>query len=346
MHYHQLIIGQGLAGSLLAHELIKQQQRVLVVDQGLTNTSSRVAAGMFTPISGKRMVKSWMVDELYPAMQQTYVELEQLLGETFLTNQHIQLSFASIKEQNDFYSALTDKIYGYVEQHIIPNTGLQAPFGAVEIKQSGWLNTVKFLDSFRIHLQKNNSFWLHEFDEKQLTYKDEHWHYGEHSFDSVVFCQGYRNKYNSLFAHIPVIDNKGDVFRISTDALDEHKIYKRGCYAVHLQNKEYKVGSTYKWDNDNTTPTAEGFEELKTKTDALINGTYEVLEHYVGIRPTTKDRRPILGKHHQHKNLYLFNGLGTKGVLVAPYFSKRMADLLLHDTPIDPSLSTDRFLPK
>jgi glycine/D-amino acid oxidase-like deaminating enzyme len=325
---------------------MKQQQTVLVIDQGLTNTSSRVAAGMYTPISGKRMVKSWMVDELYPTMQQTYTELETLLGETFLTNQHIQLSFASIKEQNDFYSALTDKIEPYVEQNITPNPGLHAPYGAVEIKQSGWLNTVKFLDSFRTYLQKNNSFWLHEFEEQQLIYKDTNWHYGEHTFDAVVFCQGYRNKYNSLFAHIPVIDNKGDVFRINTDALDQHKIYKRGCYAVNLHNKEYKVGSTYKWDNDNTTPTQEGFEELKTKTDALINGSFEVLEHYVGIRPTTKDRRPILGKHHQYNNLFLFNGLGTKGVLVAPYFSKIMADFILHDIPLDPAISTNRFLPK
>lgn len=346
MHYQQLIIGQGLAGSLLAHELIKKQQRVLVIDQGLTNTSSRVAAGMFTPISGKRMVKSWMVDELYPVMQQTYQELETLLNERFLVNQNIQLSFASIKEQNDFYSALTDKISGYVEQNITPNPGIQTPFGAVEIKQSGWLNTIKFLDSFRSYLQQKNSFWQHEFDETKLKHEQGIWHYDEHTFDSVVFCVGYRNKYNALFKHIPVIDNKGDVFKIKTIALDGEKIYKRGCYAVNLNDDVFKVGSTYKWDNDNITPTPEGFDELKTKTDALMNGEYTVLEHFVGIRPTTKDRRPILGQHHEYNSLYIFNGLGTKGVLLAPYFSKLMANFILHQTEVEASINSNRFLLK
>ena len=344
MHYNQLIIGQGLAGSLLAHQLMQQQQTVLVIDEGLNNTSSRVAAGMFTPISGKRMVKSWMVDELYPIMQQTYTELETLLGVTFLTNQNIQLSFASIKEQNDFYSALTDKISGYVLEHIKPNPGIKAPFGAVEINQSGWLNTVKFLDSFRAYLEQKNSFWLHQFNHNELKQENNLWHYTQHTFDSVVLCMGYRNKQSYLFSHIPIIDNKGDVFKLKTDVLNGEKIFKRGCYAVNLNQNEFKVGSTYKWDNDDTTPTAQGFEELNTKTQALINGKYEVLEHYVGIRPTTKDRRPILGKHNHYKNAFIFNGLGTKGVMIAPYFSKLMANYILHDIDLDKTILADRFL--
>ena len=114
MHYQQIIVGQGLAGSLLAHQLIKLNQQVLVIDNGNVHSSSRIAAGMFTPISGKRMVKSWMVDTLYPEVIATYKELENLLDVQFLNDINIQMSFASIKEQNDFYSALNDKINKYV----------------------------------------------------------------------------------------------------------------------------------------------------------------------------------------------------------------------------------------
>lgn len=345
MHFNQLIIGQGLAGSLLAYQLMRQNQSVMVVDDGLKYTSSRVAAGMFTPISGKRMVKSWKVDELFPIMQETYLELEKLLDESFLNNQNIQLSFSSIKEQNDFYSALTDKINKYVvPEEITPHNGINAPFGAVEIKQSGWLNTVKFLDAIRKYLQEKNCFMQKEFFANDLVFENEKWQYQSHSFDSVIFCQGYRNKYNSYFAHIPVIDNKGDVFTVTTDVLDDKKIYKRGCYAVQLEQGIYKVGSTFKWDNDNTTPTKAGFDELNEKTEALINGAYQVIDHYVGIRPTTKDRRPILGKHTQHKNMYVFNGLGTKGVLLAPHFSKVMADYILHNTLPDAAIAADRLI--
>ncbi len=343
MHYHQIIVGQGLAGSLLAHQLIKMQQQVLVVDNENPHSSSRIAAGMYTPISGKRMVKSWMVDTLYPELISTYKDLENLLGTKFLNDINIQMSFASIKEQNDFYSALNDKINRYVQTEITPHQGLNAPFGAVEITHSGWLNTIVFLDAFKHYLQQQNAFLKDEFDYGALSYHDNKWHYKNHSANSMVFCQGYQNKNNPYFKHIPVIDNKGDVFKIKTTALNQHKIYKRGAYAVNLYDDIFKVGSTYQWDNDNTTPTPEGYAELNEKTTVLINGDYQVLEHFVGIRPTTKDRRPILGKHTQEPNMYIFNGLGTKGVLVAPYFSKIMADFILNDTAIDKEISTNRF---
>ncbi len=343
MHYHQIIVGQGLAGSLLAYQLMKLNQQVLVVDNGKVNSSSRIAAGMYTPISGKRMVKSWMVDTLYPELISTYKDLENLLGTSFLNDINIQMSFASIKEQNDFYSALNDKIKPYVITETTPHQGLNAPFGAVEITHSGWLNTLVFLDAFKKYLSNKNSFIQDEFDYDALSYRDNKWHYKNHSANSMVFCQGYQNKNNPYFKHIPVIDNKGDVFKIKTAALNNQKIYKRGAYAVNLFDDVFKVGATYKWDNDNTTPTPQGYEELKDKTDVLIHGNYEVLEHVVGIRPTTKDRRPILGKHEQEHNMYLFNGLGSKGVLIAPYFSKIMADFILNNTVIDKEISTNRF---
>ena len=339
-----IIVGQGLAGSLLALNLLKQGKSVLIIDDGNTQSSSQIAAGMFTPISGKRMVKSWMVDELYPVMQKTYTELETLLGTHFLINQHIQLSLASIKEQNDFFSALTDKINPYVVTDIIPHPGLQAPFGAVEIKQSGWLNTVKFLESCKNYFIKHQSYLQQNFDFDNLQQHQQTWVYQQnYQAGSVIFCQGYKNKNNPFFNHIPVIDNKGDVFKISTQVLDDTKIYKRGAYAVNLGNNEFKVGSTYKWDNDDTTPTQAGFDELKLKTDAIINGPYQVLNHWVGIRPTTRDRRPILGKHTTLPHLYIFNGLGTKGVLVAPHFSQLMADFILHQKPIPNEVNVTRF---
>jgi glycine/D-amino acid oxidase-like deaminating enzyme len=343
MHYQQIIVGQGLAGSLLAHQLIKLNQQVLVIDDGNVHSSSRIAAGMFTPISGKRMVKSWMVDSLYPEVIATYKELENLLGAQFLNDMNIQMSFASIKEQNDFYSSLNDKINKYVITETTPHQGIHAPFGAVEITHSGWLNTLLFTEAFKKYLTNLNSFLQEQFDFSALTYYNQKWHYKNHTANSVVFCQGYQNKNNPYFKHIPVIDNKGDVFKIKTTALNNQKIYKRGAYAVNLFDDVFKVGATYKWDNDDTTPTPQGYAELKDKTDVLIDGSYEVLEHVVGIRPTTKDRRPILGKHEQEQNMYLFNGLGSKGVLIAPYFSKIMADFILNNTVIDNEISTNRF---
>jgi glycine oxidase len=343
MKVDYIIVGQGLAGSLMAYRLWQHQKTFVVIDAGSTHTSSHIAAGMFTPISGKRMVKSWMSDTLYPEMQTTYLELEKLLHASFLHNCNIQLSFASVKEQNDFFAALSDKLIPYVEENIQINSGLQTPFGAVEIKQSGWLNTQLFLTKFKQWLIEQQAFLQETFDYAALTNTPTNWTYKHLEANGVIFCEGYKNHNNPWFKHIPVIENKGDVFVVSTQVLDDKKIYKRGAYAVHLPNGTYKIGSTYKWNNANPTPDETGFNELKLKTDALLNGEYKVLQHLAGIRPTTKDRRPILGKHQTLNGLYMFNGLGTKGVLLAPYFSKLMFDLAVHHTIPEQEINMSRF---
>lgn len=343
-HYDFLVCGQGLAGSLLAWQLLKAGKRVLVIDEGSTHTSSHIAAGMFTPISGKRMVKSWMTDELYPVMAATYRELEQELGVDFLHLKNIQLSFASIKEQNDFFSALNDKTGKYVLEHITVNPGLQAPFGAVEITESGWLNTSVFLTAFKEYLLKQQAYQQLNIRHKQFVWNGNGWVYDNIQANHVVFCEGYRNRQNPFFSFAEVIENKGDVFLLETQALDDHKIYKRGAYAVHLEQNKFKAGSTYKWNEADATPTQAGYEELKTKTDALINGPYSILTHFAGIRPTTRDRRPILGSHPAHFNLHIFNGLGTKGVSLAPYFSLVMCDYLLKSTALNKEIDVKRFV--
>lgn len=344
-HYDYLICGQGLAGSLLAWQLLKAGKKVLVLDAGLTNTSSHIAAGMFTPISGKRMVKSWMTDELYPVMTDTYRQLETELGASFLHLKNIQMSFSSIKEQNDFFSALNDKTSAYVQADIIASPGLQAPFGAVEITHSGWLNTSLFLDKFKAWLMSQGAYEQLSYVHEQFKRTGEQWYYGaELSAHAVVFCEGYRNRLNPFFSYAEVIENKGDVFLLETSVLDQEKIYKRGAYAVQLDNKRFKAGSTYKWNEHDATPTSSGYKELKDKTDALINGDYHVLEHMAGIRPTTKDRRPILGAHHTEQGLFIFNGLGTKGVSLAPYFSQVMANSLLNNIPLPPEIDVKRFI--
>lgn len=342
--YDYLVCGQGLAGTLLAWRLMKAGCTVLVIDKGAVNTSSRVAAGMFTPVSGKRMVKAWLFDELYPELLATYTELEQELGIRMIRHRNALMSFSSVKEQNDFYSAATDKLYPFVHEAVSVNPGLQAPFGAAEVTHSGWVNTILLLDSFRQHLADKGSYLQAELSYAQLEKDNGRWIYDRHSrFKGIVFCQGHENRSNPFFASIPVLENKGDVFMIETELLDGEKIYKRGAYAVELEKGLFKAGSTYKWEISDPAPGPEGFAELKARTDALFNGEYRIVKHLAGIRPTTSDRRPVLGRHPEHDNLYMFNGLGTKGVLLAPYFSRMMCRFMLANEPLMPAVNSQRF---
>ena len=77
-----LIVGQGLAGTALAWELIWRGRDVLVVDAGEAVTSSKIAAGLVTPITGQRLALGWRVDERLAAARPYYerVAIELRLG--------------------------------------------------------------------------------------------------------------------------------------------------------------------------------------------------------------------------------------------------------------------------
>lgn len=343
MEYDYIIVGQGLAGSLMAYQLITCKQRVLVVDKNDTFTSSKIAAGMFTPLSGKRLAISWMADELLPCLKNTYTELEVLLQHKFIHHQPVQISFSSVKEQNDFYGNRQSAILNHLDTNVNVHKGMHAPYGGFEVLNSGWLDTSGLLAALKAHLLAIGSYSNEVFDYSQLVKHSASWQYKNIHVKGVICCEGYKNKQNPFFGHIPIIENKGDVFLVQTDCLGDDKIYKRGAYAVHQGNHQYKVGSNYHWDNGNEQPDEKGHQELSKKTEQLINGEFKVVQHVAGIRPTTKDRRPVLGQHPTHEGLYLFNGLGTKGVMLAPYFSKVMADLILLKKEIPEEVNLTRF---
>ena len=343
MDYDYLIVGQGLAGTLLAYQLIQHHQRILVIDESVAHTSSKIAAGMFTPLSGKRMAKSWMAEELLPCLKDTYAKLEILLAQQFIHYQPIQIGFSSVKEQNDFYSSRPIGIAPYLEVDAQMHPGLNAPLGGFEVLESGWLNTASLLGAFKTYLINNNQYLDEAFDYTALTQQANGWQYKNYRSKGVIFCEGYKNSFNPFFGDIPIIPNRGDVFNIQTACLGNDKIYKRGAYAVYQNIGHYKVGSTYHWDNASEAPDEKGYQELKSKTDLLVNGAYAIMQHKVGIRPTTRDRRPVLGRHATLSGLYLFNGLGTKGVMLAPYFSNLMALFILLNKELPEEVNLKRF---
>ena len=78
-----LIVGQGIAGTLLAWSLRRRGAKVHIADVALPGHSSRAAAGIINPVTGKRFVKSWRFDEFFPVAKNIYQQLEQELGITF-----------------------------------------------------------------------------------------------------------------------------------------------------------------------------------------------------------------------------------------------------------------------
>lgn len=344
METNYLIIGQGLAGTLLAHELMKANESFVVMDAFKESTSSKVAAGMYNPISGKRMVKSWNADELLQDTFTAYKELETLLDCQLLFQQNIYQLFGSVKEQNDLSSRMdNDDFAKHVNLFPAKEMHLKDSFGAFEIKETGWVYTRALIEKMRQLLLDKNALIDEQFDYTQLTYSDGLWHYKNIQAKHMVFCEGYQNQHNPYFNYLPFVLCKGEVFTIKCAGLTHHKIIKKGIYLVNLYDDVYKVGATYEWNDltENTTEAGKTF--LTEKLGDLLNRPYEILKHEANIRPTTKDRKAIVGEHLHHKNMFVLNGLGTKGVMHAPYLAKQLLAFITQGTAIDKEISVRRF---
>ena len=145
-----VVIGQGLAGTTLAWHLRRRGFRVLVVDREEPSTSSRIAAGLITPVTGKRLAKSWRRDELFPAATAFYRSVEAETGATFLHQRPSVRLFADETERDEFQRRAAGVLAGLVQ----PNTEVNrewfaAPFGGFEMPHAARLDVPRYPDASR-----------------------------------------------------------------------------------------------------------------------------------------------------------------------------------------------------
>ena len=342
-----LIVGQGLAGSALAMRCSKRRYKILVLDDPSQNRSSMVAAGLFNPVTGKKMVKTWLADELFPALHEYYRAVEEDTGCTFLHPMPMYRPFVSIKEQNEWMAKGSQEPYRdfVLSVSVFPLLGgkINDPFGGVTLKQTGYLDTASYLKAVRQYLAGRDSFREQMFDEDRLEIGADFIRYGDITARKIIFCQGAQNSGNRWFGHFPIIPVKGEYIDIQCDC-ESDVIFNRGVFMLPGPGKhQWRVGATYSWDDlgSQVTPWARG--ELTRKLDDLIRIPYTIKSQQWGIRPTTSDRRPMVGAHPQYNSLVIFNGLGTKGVSLAPYFSEVLVRWMENEGTIGKEADVSRF---
>jgi len=324
-----LIVGQGLAGTLMAFRAIQNGLSVAVIDPNISNTSSKIAAGMFTPVSGKRMAAASHAEEKLKEVFKVYRELEKLLEVSLIHELPIYQIFASVKEQNDFASRMESESFAaFINEHPNELTEVHQPFGAFEINSSGWVNLPLLLDKFKeliareyIYLEEKLDYDLIDIAEDKVLYK-------HIEASKIILCEGYQAKMNPFFTDVNIIPCKGDVLTIACENAPSERIVKKGCYMVERERGQFRVGSTYKWEVEDPTPDLEGLTTLQSKLDGMLELPYQLISHTAGIRPTTHDRQPVLKVHSTYSNMFLFNGLGTKGVLNGPLWSRMMMEVV------------------
>lgn len=342
-----LIVGQGLAGSAVAMRALAANYRIVVIDNPSANRASVVAPGLFNPITGQRNLKTWMADKVFPALHEFYDDVQRLTGRRFFYPMAMYKPFLSVEEQNDWVArSAEDRFAGYIASvDTSPLFGgkVNEPFGGITLLQAGYLDTRAYLEAVRLHLRARNAYREETFSYELLTAGEDRMRYGDIKARKVVFCQGVDNASNPWFKGVPVKSLKGEFLTVQCDWRND-VILNRGVYVVPgPRPNEWRVGGTYNRNDHRAEVTAWARNEIVSRLDELIRIPYTVTGQHWGVRPVSPDRRPIMGAHPENDSLIIFNGLGAKGVSLAPYFSGVLIRWLERKGTIHKEADVSRF---
>jgi glycine/D-amino acid oxidase-like deaminating enzyme len=341
-----IIVGQGLAGSVLAYSLMQKNQKVLVVDEEASSSSSIVAAGLCNPVVFKRLTKSWRIDEVLPFAKAFYRDQEKLLTDEFYFDVPLYKLFVDQKEQ-EFWRQKSNEphLFDWIDDKVeqpFDEALMNAPFGASKTLQSGFLKTAKWLAAFRDFLKEKEAYTNAKFDYELMVLNETGVSWKGYAAKKIIFCEGYQSIHNPYFDWLPFKLTKGEVLTVNFKNLKIDHAINKGAFVLPFEGN-YKLGATYNWDEIDNHPTEEGKAQLLKRAARFINDEVIVLEHKAGVRPTVSDRRPLLGIHPEHNQLAVFNGMGTKGVMLAPYFANKMVNLMLHNEELPSEVNINRF---
>ena len=347
-----LVVGQGLAGTLLTHFLLQAGQSVHVIDDDYPRAATKVAAGIINPVTGRRYVKSWYIDRLLPTAEATYQQLEKQLGIIIYHPQKVLRALFNQREENDWLVRAYDPSYqayiqtgekidiGDYSRYAIP------AFSYGEVHGGAQVDIGELIGRYRAYLKSIGMISTETFNFQELHIEQNAIDYRGIKAKTIAFCEGAKAKNNPYFSDLPYEGNKGEALVVKITKADFQKILKQGIFIVPLTNGQYWVGSTSNNYHTDDRPTEEGRNYLVGKLSELLTTNFEIIEHRAAIRPTIKDRRPLIGRHPEHPQLYIFNGLGTKGTSLGPYWADQLVKVLTEGHIPDPAADISRFRPR
>lgn len=340
-----IIVGLGVAGMAFCEELEAQGKTFLVINDN-SQTSSNIAGGMYNPVVLKRFTPVWRATEQLELAKPFYKNVENKLGNTYDVPLRVFRKFASIEEQNSWFAACDKpQLEKFLSPILVSNTNphLKAPFSFGEVKHTGRVRIGELLQDYVQYLQEKKQYIQDKFQHSLLEIVDAGVCYKNWHAKSIVFAEGFGLKQNPYFNYLPLQGAKGQLLTVKAPDLQINAIYKSAAFFIPLGEDLYKVGATYEHNELNNRVTKASEELLLERISSLTNMSLEVVKQEAGVRPTVKDRRPLVGKHPKHDNLYVLNGMGSRGVMIAPFAAKKLYALLYDNTPIPEEMDVCRF---
>ena len=345
MKVDYIIVGIGLAGISFCEQL-KAHNKSFVVFDNASQQSSTVAGGLYNPVVLKRFTSVWKSEEQIDLALKVYGNIEDRLNVKLDYKIPVYRKFASLEEQNDWFTA-SDKprLTQYLSNKLVKNTNesINAPFSFGEVLTTGRVDVKTLIEAYKTDLIKDGLLIESDFDYGFLESDDAIVNYKDIEAKHIVFAEGFGVTKNPFFNYLPMVPTKGELLTILAPNLNMEVVLKAGVFLIPLGEDLYTVGATYDWHDTTHDVTDKAKKELLDKLKKIINCDFTVVNQVAGIRPTVKDRRPLIGKHNDYKNLYVLNGLGTRGVMIGPYVAKALFEFIEFETPLESEIDIKRF---
>ena len=350
-----LIIGQGICGTFLSLELERAGLSHLVLDDRRPLSASRAAAGLINPVTGRRIVTTWMIDELVSFAHEAYGRLPNLLGSSFFETAAVvdffptpqmRLAFLQRLQEDGAYLALP------ADEHVWDHV-FRSDFGFGSISPCYLVDLPGLLNAARKRMLEKNILREERFEREELIvvsadlilYKDI-------EARKIIFCDGIEGASDPWFSRLPFAPNKGEALIIEIEGLasgavsasaQARTVFKKGISLVPWREDTWWVGSSYEWAFGHGEPTDAFRHRTETMLRDWLKLPFRTHQHLASVRPATLERRPFVGFHPTQPAIGILNGMGTKGCSLAPYFAHLLVQHITEKTPILAEADVRRF---
>jgi len=363
-----LVIGQGICGTFLTWWLEQKGLSFIVIDQERPSTASRSAAGLINPVTGRRIVKTWMIDELLSFAENAYASISRELQRSgflpaavnllkparvidFFPTPQMRLAFLKRLEEDPQYLELPAEEQAWSAQ-------FNYDLGYGMITSCYLADLPDLLPTYRRRLLQRDALRPVTFNPAALTVTENNVQYDDITARHIIFCDGIESFHSPYFSLLPFAPNKGEALILeipdwpppgsspgSPTPVDASAtpIFKKGMTLAPWKDGLFWVGSSYQWSFTDPNPT----DNFRQRTEAFLKDwlkpSFRILDHIASVRPATLERRPFVGFHPLHPTVGILNGMGTKGCSLAPYFAHQLVELIANGKPIQPDADVRRF---
>lgn len=330
-----LIVGGGIAGCTLAHELNSLNQTFMVIDNQFVSSSSRVAAGLLSPMVPRNVRKTWLSDQLFPHVFNYYKRFENLWNTSLIERINTLQIHKNLRQVHNWTIRAGEpgfEHYLNINAPELPACMKPLNFDCIEVLQTGRLNVQKFIELTKEYFR--DFYVIDEFDHSKLKQHDLFWRYGDTQFSAVIFAEGIGITTNPYFQFLPFNPSGGDILKVKINNIPSSHILKKKEWILPIGNDEWLAGSTYHSQDFSVIPKDEDANWLIAELESWIGQPIELLEHRRGVRPTVAERKPYIGEHPIFKGLFVYNGLGSKGSSLVSYFSPLLSQHLVNNVEL------------